>query len=130
MSVKLLTEYHLEFLSLKGGCTSSSETTLVKMPHCWKSHVAAQTVLILRKGAHKIYKYDFAAKCCKNDARQKQPLLALYKPTFYFTLFGLTVSAISFHHFCIICWLSALTLSIFENSVSRILFIYCFYIHI
>ena len=27
MSVKLLTEYHLEFLSLKGGCTGSSEST-------------------------------------------------------------------------------------------------------
>ena len=38
MSVKLLTEHHLEFLSLKGGCTGSSESTLVKMPHCWKSH--------------------------------------------------------------------------------------------
>ena len=41
MSVKLLTEHHLEFLSLKGGCIGSSESTLVKMPHCWKSHVAA-----------------------------------------------------------------------------------------
>ena len=37
MSVKLLTEHHLEFLSLKGGCTGASESTLVKMPHCWKS---------------------------------------------------------------------------------------------
>ena len=37
MTVKLLTEQHLEFLSLKGGCTSSSESTL----HCWKSHVMA-----------------------------------------------------------------------------------------
>ena len=33
MTVKLLTEHHLEFLSLKGGCTGSSESTLVKMPH-------------------------------------------------------------------------------------------------
>ena len=41
MSVKLLTEHHLEFLSLKGSCTGSSESTFVKMPHCWKSHVAA-----------------------------------------------------------------------------------------
>ena len=41
MSVKLLTEHYLEFLSLKGGCTGSSESTLVKMPHCWKSRVAA-----------------------------------------------------------------------------------------
>ena len=29
MSVKLLTEHHLEFISLKGGCTGSSESTLV-----------------------------------------------------------------------------------------------------
>ena len=42
MSVKLLTEHYLEFLSVKGGCTGLSESTLVKMPHCWKSHVAAQ----------------------------------------------------------------------------------------
>ena len=40
-SVMLLTEHHLEFLSLKGGCRGSSESSLVKMPHCWKSHVAA-----------------------------------------------------------------------------------------
>ena len=42
MSVKLLTEHHLEFLSLKGGCTGLSESIHVKMPHCRKSHVAAQ----------------------------------------------------------------------------------------
>ena len=41
MSVKLLTERHLEFLSLKVGYISSSECTLVTMPHFWKSHVAA-----------------------------------------------------------------------------------------
>ena len=41
MNVKLLTEHHLEFLSFKGGCTGLSESTLVKMPHCWKSHVTA-----------------------------------------------------------------------------------------
>ena len=41
MSVKLLTEYHLEFLSLKGGCTGSSESTHVKMSNCWKSYALA-----------------------------------------------------------------------------------------
>ena len=41
MIVKLLTEHHLEFLSLRG----SSESTLVKMPHCWKFHVTAQDYL-------------------------------------------------------------------------------------
>ena len=42
MIVKLLTEYHLEYLSLTGGCRGSSEPTLVKMSNCWKSHAAAQ----------------------------------------------------------------------------------------
>ena len=41
MGVKLLSEHHLEFLRLKGGYTGSSESTLVKMPHCLKSHVTA-----------------------------------------------------------------------------------------
>ena len=41
MTVKLLTKHHLEFISLKGGRTGLSESTLVKMPHCWKSHVKA-----------------------------------------------------------------------------------------
>ena len=31
---------HFDFLSLKGGCTGSSESTLVKIPHCWKSHLS------------------------------------------------------------------------------------------
>ena len=41
MIVKLLTEHHLECISFKGGCRGSSESTHVKMPHCWKSHMAA-----------------------------------------------------------------------------------------
>ena len=41
LNIKLLTEYHLEVLSLKGGCTGSFESTLVKMSQCWKSHVTA-----------------------------------------------------------------------------------------
>ena len=44
-SVKLLTEHHLKFLSLKGGCTGSSEATLVKMPHFRKSHVTCFSYL-------------------------------------------------------------------------------------
>ena len=45
MIVKLLTEHNLEFLSLKGGCRGSSESTLVKMSNCWKSHAAAPIVI-------------------------------------------------------------------------------------
>ena len=42
MSVKLLTEHNLEFLSLKGVYTGSYESTLIKMPHCLKSYVTAK----------------------------------------------------------------------------------------
>ena len=42
MTIKLLTEHHLKFLSFKGICTGLSESTLVKMCHCWKSNVVAQ----------------------------------------------------------------------------------------
>ena len=45
MIVKLLTEHHLEFLSLKGGRKGSSESTHVKMPHCCKSHALANMFL-------------------------------------------------------------------------------------
>ena len=45
MSVKVLTEHHLECLSLKGGCIGSSESTIVKMSHRWKSHDTAQLYL-------------------------------------------------------------------------------------
>ena len=47
MLVKLLTEHHLEFLSLKEGCRGSSESTLAKMSNCWKSHVTAHMQFIL-----------------------------------------------------------------------------------
>ena len=47
MIVKLLTEHHLECLSLKGGCRGLSESTHVKMSHCWKSHVAAQLISVI-----------------------------------------------------------------------------------
>ena len=46
ISVKLLTEHHLESLSLNGGCTGSSESTHVKLPQCWKSHATAHIEII------------------------------------------------------------------------------------
>ena len=51
MIVKLLTEHHLGFLSLIGGCRGSSESTHVKMSHCWKSHALARRVrwILLRR---------------------------------------------------------------------------------
>ena len=47
MTVKVLAEHHLEVLSL--GCTGSSESTLVKMPHCWKSYVKAHMRLTVHE---------------------------------------------------------------------------------
>ena len=52
---KLLNEHQLKFLSLTGGCTGSFEFTLVKMPHCWKSHVMAQMTLVTACVARQIY---------------------------------------------------------------------------
>ena len=43
MTVKLLTKHHLEFLSLKGGCTGSSESTLDKITYYLNSAHRANT---------------------------------------------------------------------------------------
>ena len=56
MIVKLLTEHHLEFLSLKGGCRGSSESTsLVKMSNFWKSHASAHIQNCLIAGIRYIH---------------------------------------------------------------------------
>ena len=41
LTVQLPTKQNFEFLRLKVSYTGSSESTLDKIPHCWKSHVAA-----------------------------------------------------------------------------------------
>ena len=42
-----LTEHNLELVSFQGGCTGLSESTLVKMPQCWKSHYPTHFMLHL-----------------------------------------------------------------------------------
>ena len=49
-SLKLLTENHLEFLSLKRGQTGLSESTLVKMPHVGCPPVRGDNPLALASG--------------------------------------------------------------------------------
>ena len=61
MIVKLLTERHLEFLSLTGGYTGWSESTLIKMPHCWKSSVAAQ-LLSMWSGKNQTSMFSYGHK--------------------------------------------------------------------
>ena len=46
MSVRPLTEHHREFLSLKEGCTESCESTIVKLPHCWKSRHGSFVIVL------------------------------------------------------------------------------------
>ena len=86
MVVKLLTERHLWFLRLKGSCAGSPLSTLVKMPHCWKSPVAAQKLNLkihaqLSNGARSIIVsapalcvcqlcWSFTAKIMGLDARK------------------------------------------------------------
>ena len=57
--VKLLIKHHLEFLSLQGGCTGSSESTIVKMPHCWKSYDVAQIASVLTENSEIFVNFIF-----------------------------------------------------------------------
>ena len=72
MSVKLLTENILEFLSLKGDGKGSSESTLVKMPHCWKSHVTAHMYVL---GGYKKHLTGISLKAPKTYCLKSSPIL-------------------------------------------------------
>ena len=68
MSVKLLTEHRLEFVSLKGGCTGSSESTLVKMQICVSSRCIRYAGYIhiskRRKNSDNYHKSSFSCMQC------------------------------------------------------------------
>ena len=61
-SVKLLTKHHLEDRSFKGGCAGSSESTLIKIPQCWKSHAAAQFLRHFMEPEFVPYLFGYKAK--------------------------------------------------------------------
>ena len=67
MIVKLLTEHNLEFLSFKGGCTGWSDSTLVEMPHCWKTHVAAHIFIAGLKEIQAELRRRAALKAAQKD---------------------------------------------------------------
>ena len=54
------------FFSLKGGCTGSSDSTLVNMPHCWKSHVAAHLCFKMLSVAFLWYHHLVRYKICQD----------------------------------------------------------------
>ena len=65
MSVKLLTAHHLEIQS----CTGTSESTLVKMPNCWKSHAKDQ-MLFYSTSRHTVWyclePHTLISRCWQN----------------------------------------------------------------
>ena len=72
MIVKLLTEHHLAFLSLKGGCSGSSVSTLVKMSNCWESHAGAQLLSVTCLGNRAISKEKMDEIQAKINADRKK----------------------------------------------------------
>ena len=83
MIVRLLTEHHLEFLSLKGGCRGSSESTLslVKMSNCWKSHAAAQFSVSLTRSTRNRLRDCFVLILIKGLLSQGSKWVLLYNRT-------------------------------------------------
>ena len=73
MIVKPLTEHHLEFLSLKGGCRGSSESTLVKMSNYWKSHAAAHIYIY-------IYLFNRPSSALQEIKREKRKIVPTCSP--------------------------------------------------
>ena len=67
MTVKLLTEHHLE---LKRDCTGSSESTLVKIPHCLKSHVVGH---IMFCNSFVLYSQKLTCQLSKDLDQLSQP---------------------------------------------------------
>ena len=90
MIVKLLTEHHLEFLSLKGGCTGSSEYTIVKVPHCWKSHDTAHILRVLSFSQRQLFQ---VSTTCFSKYRSLTLFSAIHINCGLLSLLGITLVA-------------------------------------
>ena len=80
MIVKLLTEHHLEYLTLKGGCRGWSESTHIKMPHCCIPHALALFIAV-NSSKHLAYSYRFTYsdvyRHCSGKPRQLRDCVQL-----------------------------------------------------
>ena len=74
MTVKLLTEHLLEVRSLTGGCTGSSESTLFKIPQCWKSQIPyfRRSMLDSNMEAFQARLSDLGEQVAKNSIQMTQ----------------------------------------------------------
>ena len=70
MTVKLLTEHLLEFVSLKGGCTGSSESTHAKCHIVEKLHIVAH-----------LYVHLLCRMCCSRDVLSLNSLMHPFQQT-------------------------------------------------
>ena len=112
MSVELLTDHHLEFLSLIGGSTS----ILVKMPHCWKSHVMAHFIKQLLTTGHDCSVpvrgvwwlsgrvLDSRSRGCRFKPHQQLCVVSLSKTLYPLLSTGSTQDDLSRHDFKIVDW--------------------------
>ena len=81
MNVKLLTEHRLEFVSLKGGCTGSSESTLVKMRHC-VAILAYDSYLGEKEKIRQVpHKSSFSCMQCAVSCSSSLKLFVFFMPT-------------------------------------------------
>ena len=93
MTVYLLTEQHFEFPSLKGGCTCSSEPTLVKIPNCWKSQVVVHISITSSQQTHfqrttKICFWQYAKFISRAaHTRWTQNTISVFDKWFFFYMF-------------------------------------------
>ena len=89
MSVKLLAEHHLEFLSLRKDCIGSFEYTLVKMPHCWKSHVMAHVFIVINNRFNVLPKQEFSISAKATDRTKLYILIVIFLGDILFFMLSL-----------------------------------------
>ena len=81
----------LKYTIFKGGCTDSSEYTLVKIPHCWKSHVVAHLLCIC------MIVMRYASSSCMDQPGQLHLSVHTYE-TFMINAFALTSTNLCTSH--------------------------------
>ena len=124
MSVKLLTEQHLELISLKGGCTGSSESRLVKMPHCWKSHVTAQ-LLCTCFSCLSILVLKVLMKCAiikVTQSSRKRLIRRIFTPTFGFVRILFLLGILIYGNFFLLTHLKLLKITRIQQRESKFCF--------
>ena len=108
LNVKLLTEHYLELLILKGGSTGSSYSTLVRMPHCWISHLTAhmyESVMMLTRLDSRTYFSSCKRGICVVPKYNHTLFICVFKLLLFSTKFLLWISFEAFINHLLSCLL-------------------------